>query len=367
MVKASQRRAIKQAPADTSTRAKYPRHTVERALRIPKAILEQNAGKPCTPEQAAALLGGSSAKGPFGVEISSAMKYGFLAREGGKLQPTDLARRILRPTSTEDAVKGYREAILNAPELSDVYKHYRGENLPDDETFFRNTLVDSYHIPEDDYADFKKIFYDSLEKAHLLQKHGDKTRVIDVSEEVPTPEGQSIRIKKLGADVAVKAGDTCFVMQPFASPYGDYYEKIFRPAIEKTGLQAVRADAEIFGIGKIIDQVWRGINGAKVLVAELTTRNANVFYELGLAHALNKPVVLVSSNEIDVPFDLQHIRVIYYDVNDPFWGNKLIEKVAENILSALTNPEEAIFKRLFRESSGWFRGVIAAVACRRGL
>jgi hypothetical protein len=41
---------------------------------------------------------------------------------------------------------------------------------------------------------------------------------------------------------------------------------------------------------------------------------------LGLAHALEKPVVLVSSNEADVPFDLQHIRVIYYDVNDPFWG-----------------------------------------------
>jgi len=39
-----------------------------------------------------------------------------------------------------------------------------------------------------------------------------------------------------------------------------------------------------------------------------------------------------------------HIRVIYYDVNDPFWGTKLIEKIAENILSAMTNPEEAIFK-----------------------
>src|ERR1019366_7742610 len=106
----------------------------------------------------------------------------------------------------------------------------------------------------------------------------------------------------------------------------------------------VRADADIFATGKIIDQIWRGINAAKVLVAELTTRNANVLYELGLAHALKKPVVLVSSNQLDVPFDLQHIRVIYYDVTDPFWGTKLIEKVAENILSALNNPEEAIFK-----------------------
>ena len=117
-------------------------------------------------------------------------------------------------------------------------------------------------------------------------------------------------------------------------------KRFSRPAIEKAGPRAVRADAEIFGSGKILDQVWRGINAAKVLVAELTTRNANVFYELGIAHALNKPVVLISSNESDVPFDLQHIRVIYYNVSDPFWGTELIDKVAENILSALTNPKE---------------------------
>ena len=331
MSKSPQRKPIGKTTSDTTTRAKYPRHSVEKALRIPKVILEQNAGKPCTPEQAANFLGISSPKGPFGVEIASATKYGLLERSDGKIHPTDLARRILRPTSTEDEVKGYREAVLKAPDISDVYKHYRGENIPDDETFFRNTLIDTFHIPQADYPDFKRIFSRSLEKANLLQKHGDKTRVIDVSEELPHPEERSARIKKLGAEVAIRAGETCFVMQPFGPPHGDYYEKIFKPAIEKTGLQAVRADAEIFGTGKIIDQVWRGINDAKVLVAELTTRNANVFYELGLAHALNKPVVLISSNEPDVPFDLQHIRVIYYDVNDPFWGTKLIEKVAENI------------------------------------
>jgi len=328
----------------TTGRAKYPRHSVEKALRIPQAILDQNAGKPVTREEAATLLGLGTARGPFGVEISSATKYGFLESREGKLHVTDLARRILRPTSPDDVVKGYREAVINAPDISDVYKHYRGENMPDDETFLRNTVVQNYHIPEDDFPDFKQIFLESLEAAKLVQKHGDKTRVLDVSEEVALPEEKSARIKKLGSEVAVQAGDTCFVMQPFAAPHGDYYEKIFKPAIEKTKLQPVRADAEIFGTGKIIDQVWRGISAAKVLVPELSTRNPNVFYELGLAHALNKPVVLVSSNEPDVPFDLQHIRVIYYDVTDPFWGTKLIEKVAENILSALTNPEEAVFK-----------------------
>ena len=60
--------------------------------------------------------------------------------------------------------------------------------------------------------------------------------------------------------------------------------------------------------------------------------------------------MLVSSNEPDVPFDLQRIRVIHYDVPDPFWPVKLIEKVAENILSALSDPEEAIFKTAVAKS-----------------
>lgn len=72
---------------------------------------------------------------------------------------------------------------------------------------------------------------------------------------------------------------------PFAPPLGDYYAKIYKPAIEKAGLRPVRADTEIFGTGKIMDQIWTGIHAAKVLVAELTNRNPNVFYELGLAHA----------------------------------------------------------------------------------
>lgn len=53
----------------------------------------------------------------------------------------------------------------------------------------------------------------------------------------------------------VEATDTCFVMQPFDAPLGDYYEKIYRPAIERAGLRPIRADAEIFGTGKIIHQV----------------------------------------------------------------------------------------------------------------
>lgn len=330
--------------------AKYPRHTVTRVLRIPKAIIDQNAGKACKDSESAKFVGVGFA-GSFSVEISSAIKYGFLDRpRPGYVEPTERSRRAIRPQKPGDDIEALREAVLEAPGISEVYGHYRGENLPDGK-FFSNALVDTFGIPAEKIEEFIEIFVESLESAKLVEKKEDKIRLLDISS---TPEGQTIApetFKNISHGVKIASGESCFVVMPFAPPTGNYYQQIYEPAIHKAGLHPVRADADIFGTGKIMDQIWQGITAAKVLVAELTQRNPNVLYELGLAHALKKPVVLVSSNENDVPFDLQHIRVIYYDVTDLFWGQKLIEKVAENIVSALKNPKEAIFQRALGSES----------------
>ena len=333
----------KSATASESSAAKYPRHGVDKALRIPEAILTQNAGKECTVKESAAFLGVGPA-GLYAVEVSSGIKYGFLERPStGKIAVTDRAKRALRPQAPGDEIKALREAVLDAPVFGEVYGHYRGENLPDSK-FLNNAVTDKFKVPPDKANEFIEVFTASLKAAQLLVDHDGKLRVIDASTGPgdTAGAGDSPTLKKLERSVKVAATDRCFVMMPFGPPLGGYYESVYRPAIEKAGLQPIRADAEIFGAGKIMDQIWSGIRTAKVLVAQLTQRNPNVFYELGLAHALKKPVVLVSSNESDVPFDLHHIRVIYYDVSDPFWGQKLIAKVAENILSAIEHPEEAV-------------------------
>jgi len=322
----------------------FPKHSMLECLRIPQAILEQGAGRECTDREAAQFAGIGLA-GLIKVEISSALKYGMLERPSiGKVKPTDITRRIVRPQKPNDKTDALREAVLHAPVISDLYKHYRGENLPDT-TFLANTARDTYHVPEDKVDQFIAVFLKALDEAKLLEDIGGKKRVLDVSH-TPDVEGSSTipdeQLKKVSKGVAVQARDSCFVMMPFAMPTGGYYATVYEPAIKKAGITPVRADADIFGTGKIIDQIWSGINNARVLVAELTGRNPNVLYELGLAHALKKPVVLVSSNEGDVPFDVRHVRVIYYEMTDPFWGEKLISKVAENIISALKNPKEAI-------------------------
>lgn len=319
----------------------FPHCALKKALRIPKAILDQNAGNPCSRQEAAGFCG-CKTSGVFGVELAASRKFGFLDFENKKIKPTGLAKKILRPKQASDEIEGLRKAIMNAPGISEVYTHYRGENLPD-EQFLKNTAVDKYHIAESKFAEFQNILIESLQDAQLLEDHEAGRRLRDISDKSESVATDEKTIKRQSKAAGVTSGDTCFVVQPFARPLGDYYEKMYKPAIEKAGLHPVRADADIFATGKIIDQIWRGINDAKVLVAELTSRNPNVFYELGIAHALRKPVVLISSNEQDVPFDLQHIRVIYYDVDDPFWGQKLMAKVTENIVSAIERPEEAIF------------------------
>src|SRR5690349_17975246 len=93
--------------------AKYPRNSVEKSLRIPKAILEQNAGKSCSVKESAKFLG-VSATGPYNVEISSGVKYGFLDRPSpGQVSVTDRAKRILRPQDPQDKLSGLRDAVLN--------------------------------------------------------------------------------------------------------------------------------------------------------------------------------------------------------------------------------------------------------------
>src|SRR5207302_11357340 len=86
-------RRSKTSTAATARAAKFPRHTVERALRIPQAIYDQNGGRPATLQEAVAFTGGAAVSGPFRTEVSSAKKYGFLEPfPGGKIGLTARAR-----------------------------------------------------------------------------------------------------------------------------------------------------------------------------------------------------------------------------------------------------------------------------------
>jgi hypothetical protein len=85
----------------------------------------------------------------------------------------------------------------------------------------------------------------------------------------------------------------CFVLMPFAEDFKELWEDVIRPTIIGLGLRCIRAD-DLYGSRPIIQDVWENIARARVLIADLTGRNANVFYELGIAHQMGKDVILLA-------------------------------------------------------------------------
>jgi len=125
----------------------------------------------------------------------------------------------------------------------------------------------------------------------------------------------------------------CFVIMPFSDRLQPIYEDSIRPTIEAAGLRCERAD-DVRGTTLITWDIWERINRARFLVADLTDLNANVFYELGLAHALSKDVVLITQSMEFVPFDLKALRCICYDVTRR-GTQQLEEKLATTIATLM--------------------------------
>ena len=144
-----------------------------------------------------------------------------------------------------------------------------------------------------------------------------------------------------GAPKRRKARRQCFTIMPFGGWFDEYYETVFRPAVEAAGLEPHRAD-DLYRPSAIVNDIWAYTKRASVLLADMTGKNPNVFYELGLAHALAKPVILVAESIEDVPFDLRALRVILYDKNSPRWGETLAEQIRAAISEVLTSPVTAV-------------------------
>jgi hypothetical protein len=164
------------------------------------------------------------------------------------------------------------------------------------------------------------------------------------AEPKPTRDGALMPSKAVGTEEPAKGRtflDTCFVMMPFGEWFDLYYKEIFTSAIKEAGMEPLRAD-ELFSTGTVIEQIWEQIQKSKILLADLTGKNPNVFYELGLAHAAQKPVVFTSASLEDVPFDLRHLRVIVYDIRNPSWGEKLKTDLTAYLKNAKNEPEKSI-------------------------
>src|ERR1700734_3116615 len=322
----------------------FPKNTLEDASKVPQAIEQQNAGNPMKSDQLVKAVGfNSTSDWRFLDLLRSANLYGLVEGSGrvATVSMTPIGNGVVAPGSPTERQAALLKAFRNVEDFRKVEEFYKNKKLPEDE-FFENTLVREFHIPRERVQTFISIFTKNLDYLRAFRgTEGSEPIIEDLGQ---AEAGALIQAKSTAGETKNKTRtflDTCFVMMPFGHWPDIYYKEIFIPAIKEAGMEPLRAD-ELFSTGTVIEQIWEQIQKSKILLADLTGKNANVFYELGLAHAAVRPVVFTSANLDDVPFDLRHLRVIVYDVNDPFWGQKLKENLTAYLRNAKSDPNRSI-------------------------
>jgi hypothetical protein len=106
-----------------------------------------------------------------------------------------------------------------------------------------------------------------------------------------------------------------FVAMPYKPRWSRAVETVIQTSADQSNfLATVSRNSEKPGL--ITSQIWNEIRRAEVVVAEISDENPNVFYELGLAHALGKEVILLSQNVLKRPFDISTARLLHYRIKD---------------------------------------------------
>jgi hypothetical protein len=145
-----------------------------------------------------------------------------------------------------------------------------------------------------------------------------------------------------------------FVLMPFSSDFDDVYELGIKAACSEAGAYCERVDEQIFE-ESILERVYNQISKADLLIADMTARNPNVFYEVGYAHALGKRVFLLTQKSEDIPFDLKHHPHIVYGGSI----SGLKTELAKRIKWAIRHPKDA--ERLFSTSIEVFLNAVPLV------
>lgn len=142
-----------------------------------------------------------------------------------------------------------------------------------------------------------------------------------------------------------KPKDAVFMIMPFGNFFDVYYEDIYSKAITKANLLPTRLDDSTLPVA-LVQEMVDMTRQSKIVLVDLTGNNPNVCYELGLAHALDKPAVIISDSIENLPFDVSAFRVVLYDKNLPDWGEQLKQKITAALIKITEDPAKSLPSRL---------------------
>lgn len=170
---------------------------------------------------------------------------------------------------------------------------------------------------------------------NYISKAGQKNYIIAVLE----------KLKELEQKGEKK---NCFVIMPFSSTksctkfeWSEIFENVIEPAVEKSGFNYKCQRANLH-YGSIIEDILDNLNRSDLVIADITDRNPNVLYELGVRHTIGGPAIVIAQNKADIPIDLLPYSFKIYGWKTEAERKKFKKEIKEAIAYLEQNPHKAV-------------------------
>lgn len=330
-------------PAARRTRKarSFPAMSFKEASALAEAMQKHGAGQPIRRLTLFEALERSPDSSASRQLITSSGQYGLTV--GGYRAETLALTPKGKVASDPDAPEGpklrarFELAVSDVAPFKAIYERYVGSRLPTVEVM-RDAAREA-GVPDEYVAECIQTFLANARELGLVRTIAGSEHLvsIDAAQEVlgiPSPSPKQSKASTEGEDgahglnaegsgaVAEDLSNTCFVISPIGQEdsverqHADLILSAFiEPALAELGLVAVRAD-KISKPGLITGQIIDHLVRAKLVIADLSFGNPNVFYELALRHATRRPVVQIIRRGDALPFDVGQYRTVVIDMTD---------------------------------------------------
>ncbi|WP_083484378.1 PqqD family protein [Loktanella sp. 3ANDIMAR09] len=343
----------------------FPTIPFDQPRAFAEALFRTGAGQPVRRLTLFDAIGKAPESGPSRSLVSASSKYGLTKGSASAefIELTEDGRKVV-DDGFDPKVRAIAKvdcAISTIPAFLGLYEKFKGNKLP-----AKSVLVDAvqeFDIDREIAEQAVDIFLENMQEVNLLQTLSGAERI--VSKEhladgvVSDPSFQSDTSRPTSPATfapPITSGQaaletTAFYVTPIGSDgsvqrkHSDLFlNTLIEPAVERFGLKVVRAD-QIDKPGVITKQVIQYLVEARLVIADLSFHNPNVFYELAIRHMVRKPVVQIIQKSDNIPFDVNQLRTIPIDNTDIYtWTPKLElwrSEISNQIRQALDDPSSS--------------------------
>ena len=336
----------------------FPTCPFEDILVIGNAIQEFAAGEKIRRITLFDHIDRSPESGPSRALITNSKKYKLTkgGTQAEHIELTDLGKIATSEivSKTDKLTAQIELGIFGVNPFNFLYERFKNNKLPSKQVLI-DTLKET-DIDEQLLSECVDIFIVNLKYFGLLKTLSGSERIItlehlvdDMDDSVDNNTILNVNTQITTSGHSKDFNNVCFYITPIGSEDSEqrkhadlFFGSIVEPALEGFGVNLVRAD-KITKPGLINNQIIEYIIKSKLVIADLSYHNPNVFYELAIRHMCRKPIVQIKRAVDSIPFDLQQFRTISIDTTNIYSLVPKLEtyksEIATQIRSALENPD----------------------------